>query len=243
MDALRRARPWVASALLHGLLLGLVGFLARPPDRSSGDPAIEIEVAGPEQPESRAPEKRESPAPEPAASEPAAAGGEPEGARPRRPLAKRPAPPPAQVATGGEPGPPATEGAEAGGGLGLGWGLGALGDGPGAGGRGGGGGIGAGRRPAPIASHIRAARRISRARPPRLVYPRRFRDERGGEVFVAILTIDDGGWVVGARLKQGVNPYADQKAMEAVWRFHYLPALDDSGRPITARVEQRFMVD
>ena len=88
-----------------------------------------------------------------------------------------------------------------------------------------------------------APRRASRARPPRLVYPKRFRDERDGEVFVALLTIDEDGWVVGVRLVQGVNPHADEKALEAVWRFHYEPALDRAGRPVRARVKQPFMVE
>jgi hypothetical protein len=94
----------------------------------------------------------------------------------------------------------------------------------------------------PVVPVRRAAAR-SRARPPRLVYPVRDREERPGEVFVARLTINEGGYVVGARLEHGVDPYRDRKAMEAVWRFHYAPALDRAGRPVRAQVLQRFMVE
>jgi TonB family protein len=128
--------------------------------------------------------------------------------------------------------------------------LGSIGEGDGGGGGGAGhgaGGVGRGggrgTRAARAAVPARAPRRMSHARAPRLVYPKRFRDERGGEVFVALLTVDEDGWVVGVRLVQGVNPHADQKALDAVWRFHYDPALNHAGRPIRARVTQRFMVE
>ena len=103
-------------------------------------------------------------------------------------------------------------------------------------------GLGGGARaPARAAPHARAA--PSKARPPRLVYPRRDRDARPGEVFVVLLTVDEKGYVVGVRLQQGVNPDRDAKALDAVWRFHYDPALDRAGRPIRTKVVQRFMVE
>lgn len=83
----------------------------------------------------------------------------------------------------------------------------------------------------------------SKARPPRLVYPKRNRQEDPARLFVAVLKIDADGYVVGAKLESqppGVN--AD-RAMSAVWRFSYDPARDDAGEPISATVEQPFMVE
>jgi hypothetical protein len=83
----------------------------------------------------------------------------------------------------------------------------------------------------------------SKARPARLVYPVRDREERPGEVFVVLLTVNEKGYVVGVRLEQGVSRDRDEKALDAVWRFHYDPALDRDGRPIRSKVVQRFMVE
>jgi TonB family protein len=232
-----RRWPWLLAALLHAGLLGLLARVERPRDLGD-DASIEMEVV----------EVAE-------AAEPAATEVVDEEA-----LAEAPAPVPeravqrraARQIEEGTPEPPGGgaigESAETG--LDLGWMLGSIGEGEGGGGGGAGhgaGGVGRGggreTRAARAAVPARAPRRISHARAPRLVYPKRFRDERGGEVFVALLTVDEDGWVVGVRLVQGVNPHADQKALDAVWRFHYDPALNHAGRPIRARVTQRFMVE
>lgn len=83
----------------------------------------------------------------------------------------------------------------------------------------------------------------SRARPPELVYPKKDGPEREGQVFVVLLTIDKDGYVDGVRLRQGVNPHKDRKALDAIWRFRYRPALDDNGRPIAYKLVQRFMLE
>ena len=116
----------------------------------------------------------------------------------------------------------------------------------GIGGRGGGkgrglGGRGDGRGTKVVAKRNKKAK--SKARPPRLIYPKRRRDEIPGRVFVVMLSIDEDGYVDGVRLRQGVNPHDDAKALEAVWRFRYAPALDDRGRPISAKLLQRFMLE
>jgi TonB family protein len=245
MVRVRRRWPWLLAALLHAGLLGLLARCERP--RDLGEPSIEMEVV----------EMAE--AAEPAATEvvedeaPAAEAPVPDRAAARRDVRRieEPALEPEAKAEPGSAGGGATgESGETG--LDLGWVLGSIGEGKGGGGSGGGaggaGGVGrgggrGGTRAARTAAPARSPRRISRARPPQLVYPKRFRDERGGEVFVALLTVDEDGWVVGVRLVQGVNPHADQKALDAVWRFHYDPALDQAGRPIRARVTQRFMVE
>jgi len=241
-----RARwPWIAAALLHAALLALLAGVARPHEkRQAEDAAIEIEVTAPEPESGRA---------EPAL-EPADAAEEPDEAPPEERRAPDRAPRRAartQPEPESEPPPAGAMGETAESGLALGWGLGSILDGAGDGGGGEGGGIGraggrgrgAGRAAARAAPVRAAVLRVSKARPPRLVYPRRFRDERAGEVFVALLTVDEDGWVVGVRLVKGVDPHADEKALSAVWRFHYEPALDPAGRPVRAKVEQRFMVE
>ena len=221
-----RARPLALSLVVHAALLALIGQVRR----RAGERAepVEVELVAQEEAAARPPDVEPEPAlaaPEPSPAPPAVRhGGRPRGA-------PRAAPDPAADVATGAPSPD---------GLGLGWSLGALGGDGGAAGAGGGRGI---RGAAQAVRAPPAPLQVSKARPPRLVYPKRFRDERDGEVFVALLTIDEGGWVIGVRLVQGVSPWADQKALDAVWRFHYDPALDDAGRPVRARVEQRFMVD
>jgi hypothetical protein len=115
-------------------------------------------------------------------------------------------------------------------------------------GRGNGIGLGAGGRidpriadlPLPVSTAMPVA---SRARPPRLIYPARDRDAEDSLLFVARLTIDVEGFVIGARLVRGVGGRRDDQAASAVWRFRYRPALDDDGRPIAATIEQRFLVE
>jgi hypothetical protein len=85
--------------------------------------------------------------------------------------------------------------------------------------------------------------RPSQARPPKLIYPRRDRDIDDERLFVARLTIDVDGFVVGAHLLEGRGSPGAERAASAVWRFRYRPALDAAGRPITVTIEQRFLVD
>jgi hypothetical protein len=84
---------------------------------------------------------------------------------------------------------------------------------------------------------------VSRARPPRLIYPTRDREVDDSLLFVARLTIDSEGFVVGARLVRGTGGGRDDQAANAVWRFRYSPALDDAGRPTPATIDQRFLVE
>lgn len=82
----------------------------------------------------------------------------------------------------------------------------------------------------------------SKARPPRLIYPARDRQSDEAETFVARLTIDADGYVVGAHLVRGLGSSRDELAAQLVWRFRYAPALDDDGRAIRATIDQRFLV-
>jgi protein TonB len=86
------------------------------------------------------------------------------------------------------------------------------------------------------------ARPISKARPAKLLWPTRQREEVEEWVFVVMLTVDTDGGVVGAKLIKGHSLHDNEKALDAVWRFHYDPALDHAGRPVRSQVRQRFMI-
>jgi len=121
-------------------------------------------------------------------------------------------------------------------------------DGHGQGGHGGGIGAGLGGwNPSVMASPLPVPAapepEKARARPPRLIYPARDREVDDSLLFVARLTIDADGFVIGVRLVRGAGGVRDDQAQNAVWRFRYSPALDDDGRPIPATIEQRFLVD
>jgi hypothetical protein len=117
-----------------------------------------------------------------------------------------------------------------------------VGRGPGRGiGFGAGGGIASGGEVASLG--VPPAPHASLARPPRLVYPTREAETDESILFVARLTIDSDGYVVGARIVRGHGMTLDDEAERAVWRFRFRPALDDDGRPVRATIEQSFMVD
>jgi outer membrane biosynthesis protein TonB len=84
--------------------------------------------------------------------------------------------------------------------------------------------------------------RPSMGRPARLRYPTREADIDQSILFVARLTIDRDGYVVGAHIVRGHGGVLDDDAERAVWRFRFHPALDDDGRPTQTTVEQVFMV-
>lgn len=122
---------------------------------------------------------------------------------------------------------------------GGGHGAGGRGDGRGAGiGFGDGGGISALPPPAPPP----AAPPVSKARPPRLIFPTRQHEVEDGATFVMRVTIDREGFVAGARLVHGFGGRRDEQASDLIWRFRYAPALDDLGRPIAATIDQPFLV-
>lgn len=82
----------------------------------------------------------------------------------------------------------------------------------------------------------------SKARGATLVYPVREREVDDSELFIARVTIDEEGFVVGARLVRGFGGPRDATAADLIWKFRYAPALDDDGRPIGSTFDQRFLV-
>jgi hypothetical protein len=84
--------------------------------------------------------------------------------------------------------------------------------------------------------------RESKARPAKLIYPARSSEVVDGNYFIASITVDREGFVTGARLTYGeIGPRRDQ-ASSLIFRFRYLPALDDDGRPIPSTFDQQFIV-
>ncbi len=83
----------------------------------------------------------------------------------------------------------------------------------------------------------------SRARPAKLIYPVRDREvEDEGNLFIARVTVDPDGDVVGARMIKTRPGVTGDHASRAIWTFRYLPALDDRGTPIRSTFEQPFQI-
>jgi hypothetical protein len=84
---------------------------------------------------------------------------------------------------------------------------------------------------------------VSKARPAKLIWPNRDLDvEDESYLFVAKVTIDEEGSVVGARMLTSRAGSRADHAANAIWTFRYAPALDDAGTPIRSTVEQPFQV-
>lgn len=84
---------------------------------------------------------------------------------------------------------------------------------------------------------------ISKARPAKLVWPNRDEEvDDAANLFVAKVTVDAEGFVVGARMTEARSGAKAERAADAIWTFRYAPALDDDGRPIKSTFEQSFQV-
>ena len=88
-----------------------------------------------------------------------------------------------------------------------------------------------------------AERAVSKARPAKLIYPTRNRDLGEDALFIAQITVDTDGYVVGAKLVRGLSGPRDSEAADLIFRFRYLPALDDAGHAIRSTFEQPFHVN
>jgi hypothetical protein len=85
--------------------------------------------------------------------------------------------------------------------------------------------------------------KVSKARPAKLIWPNRDLDvEDESYLFVAKVTVDADGSVVGARMLTSRPGSRADHAANAIWTFRYAPALDDDGRPIRSTFEQPFQV-
>jgi hypothetical protein len=83
----------------------------------------------------------------------------------------------------------------------------------------------------------------SKARPARLVFPTRDRDvEDDDDLFVARVTVDTDGAVVGVHMVTTHPGVRGDQAEGAIWTFRYAPALDDAGEPVRSTFEQPFQI-
>jgi periplasmic protein TonB len=241
-----RRTALTGSLVVHGtIVLGVATCLLRGPSaRPGASPRddVMIEVVAPLAPMPSPPRAPPllGPAAGPSNERSAAAARTP---RPVRGIAARAAVPAARtVETTMRIEPPSRGPGEPGAGAGDGLGEQTGGDGHGGLGPGAGGPLDAAVivGPLPLPPPAPAA---SRARPPQLIYPARDREADDAQLFVARLTIDSEGFVVGAHLVRGLGGQRDDQAASAVWRFRYRPALDPDGHPIQATIEQRFLVE
>jgi hypothetical protein len=97
---------------------------------------------------------------------------------------------------------------------------------------------------APAPGNVLAVPRpdFSRARPARLLVPMRTGDVDDDDLFVARVTVDEGGDVVGAHMVRTHPGHLADVAESAIWTFHYDPARDDAGKAVRATFEQSFAV-
>ena len=122
-------------------------------------------------------------------------------------------------------------------------GDGGVGDGSG-GGRGNGIGLGAGGSliAAPMLPELPAPRPPSRRRAAKLLHPSRETEVEVAELFVARVTVDEEGDVIGAHMLRSHPGSRGEVADTMIWQFRYAPALDDDGNPVRSTFEQSFAV-
>jgi hypothetical protein len=82
----------------------------------------------------------------------------------------------------------------------------------------------------------------SLARSARLLHPSRQTDTDDAELFVARVTVDTDGDVVGAHMVRSHPGSRGDTASSMIWQFRYDPARDDAGNPVRSTFEQKFAV-
>jgi UTP--glucose-1-phosphate uridylyltransferase len=80
---------------------------------------------------------------------------------------------------------------------------------------------------------------ISKQRPAKLLHPTRQTEVDEAELFVAVVTVDESGDVVGAHMTQSHPGSRGETASSMIWQFRYSPALDDDGTPVRSTFELR----
>lgn len=84
---------------------------------------------------------------------------------------------------------------------------------------------------------------VSKARPAKLIWPTRDREvEDDADLFIARVTVDESGDVVGVRMVKTRPGSRGEHAANAIWQFRYLPALDERGVPTRSTFEQPFQI-
>jgi hypothetical protein len=218
-----RGSAWIGSIAVHGALIAIALFnVETAPDiHASATPTLElIDVAV------EAPAKVVTPGP-------SGGGGQAAGQQRLARRSARPNKSPEATSPWGE----LTIGEDNGNGIGNGDGTG-IGNGIGNGiGLGDGGGVQKIRElpavPAPF---------VSKARPAKLIYPSRQVEVDEGDTFLARVTVDETGDVVGAHMVRTLPGSRGETASSMIWVFRYSPALDDDGKPVRSTFVQPFLV-
>jgi hypothetical protein len=83
---------------------------------------------------------------------------------------------------------------------------------------------------------------VSKKRPAKLLHPTRQTEVEEAELFVAVVTVDESGDVVGAHMTQSHPGSRGETASSMIWQFRYSPALDDDGAPMRSTFTQSFAV-
>ena len=83
---------------------------------------------------------------------------------------------------------------------------------------------------------------VDRGRAAKLLEPAREEEIDEEALFIARVTVDEDGDVVGAHMIRTRPGARGEIAENAIWRFRYAPALDPSGRPMRSTFEQRFQI-
>ena len=213
--------PLAGSIAINAALLAVIGLLARRPTPPPSAEPIEITVVDPPPP----------PITQPAPAPPAASGGGSPGrshaARTRVvPRAAEATRPWSELATRTDEAPAGDGGS--GGGLGTGFGLGAGGE-----------VIAAPLIPLPPPP---APPPPSRRHPAILLHPSRQTEVDAEELFVARVTVDREGDIVGVHMLRSHPGSRGEVADTMIWQFRYAPATDDDGKPVASTFEQSFAV-
>lgn len=83
----------------------------------------------------------------------------------------------------------------------------------------------------------------SQARPARLIWPNRDVEVIDDSyLFVARVTVDEDGTVVGAHMLTMRAGSRAERAADAIWQFRYDPARDEHGVPVRSTFDQSFQV-
>lgn len=84
---------------------------------------------------------------------------------------------------------------------------------------------------------------VGKARPAKLVWPTRDVEvDDDANLFIARVTVDAEGDVVGARMIKARSGARADHAANAIWQFRYAPALDDRGVPTRSTFDQPFQI-
>lgn len=87
------------------------------------------------------------------------------------------------------------------------------------------------------------APRVSKARPPILIWPTRNEDvDDESNLFVARVSLNRYGEVIGAHMLTARPGAKADRAANVIWTFRYTPALDDDGMPVKATLDQEFQI-